>query len=127
MADNSYADALGRAAQAIAQSGKAEAKRRAQDNPIYKVGQVAEFAAIPADIALSAYGLPPVAGNVASAIKNISGGAAEVEGASVGEGLGDLAKGATAFMKWKQNEARKKLEQDHRDAFLATLKGLQQQ
>ena len=109
MADNSYADALGRAAQAIAQSGKADAKRRAQDNPMYKIGQLAEFAALPADIALSAYGLPPVAGDVASAVKSIGGGAAGVDGEGIEKGLGSLAQGASAFMKWKQDKDRQNL------------------
>ena len=120
MADNSYADSLGRAAEAIARSGKAEAKRRAQDNPIYKTGQLLELAAMPADIALSAFKLPPIAGRIA-------GGASGVEGESVEKGVGSLAKGASAFMNWKQGRDRKKLEQDHMSAFLEALNGKPQQ
>ena len=127
MADNSYADSLGRAAEAIARSGKAEAKRRAQDNPIYKTGQLLELAAMPADIALSAFKLPPIAGSIAGGLKGIAGGASGVEGESVEKGVGSLAKGASAFMNWKQGRDRKKLEQDHMSAFLEALNGKPQQ
>mgnify|MGYP003633447168 CR=1 FL=1 len=106
-----YEDALMKAAGAYATQAKLDAKRKAEANPLYKVGQVLEPVGQLADVGLSLAGLPPVAGAIGSGIKQIGGGLAGVEGADAVGGATGMAKAGASFMKWKRaSDENKKMD-----------------